>query len=144
MLRTYGSCPIGGLTRSLASILPCMHAYGCAATCLFDILLLKRSGWHPGRSSFNIACHGRTVKISVSFGSIMDMIERHSSEGFTHDSYIKHDNRLGTACVYAMCQADDRIRIRLHLFQPHQADQMPGCHWTSQFHKRTSCLNMHE
>ena len=37
-----------------------------------------------------------------------------------------------------------RIRIRLHLFQPHQADQMPGCHWTSQFHKRTSCLNMHE
>ena len=37
-----------------------------------------------------------------------------------------------------------RIRIRSHLFQPHQADQMPGCHWTSQLHKRTSCLNMHE
>ena len=34
--------------------------------------------------------------------------------------------------------------IKLHLFQPHQADQMPGCHWTSQLHKRTSCLNMHE
>ena len=45
-------------------------------------------------------------------------------------------------CNIADCRI--RIRIRLHLFQPHQADQMPGCHWTSQFHKRTSCLNMHE
>ena len=29
-----------------------------------------------------------------------------------------------------------RFRFRLHLFQPHQADQMSGCHWTSQLHKK--------
>ena len=28
-----------------------------------------------------------------------------------------------------------RIRISFHLFQPHQADQMSGCHWTSQLHR---------
>ena len=48
------------------------------------------------------------------------------------------------ACMNVQNVKHIRIRIRLHLFQPHQADQMPGCHWTSQFHKRTSCLNMHE
>ena len=35
-----------------------------------------------------------------------------------------------------------RVRVRLHLLQPHQADQMSGCHWTSQLHKRTSCLDI--
>ena len=47
-------------------------------------------------------------------------------------------------CKFLQSATRIRIRIRLHLFQPHQADQMPGCHWASQFHKRTSCLNMHE
>ena len=36
------------------------------------------------------------------------------------------------------------IRTRISLFHPHHADQMSGCQWTSQLHKRTPCLDMHE
>ncbi len=31
----------------------------------------------------------------------------------------------------------------LHLFLPHQADQVSGRHWTSQSHKETPFLEMH-
>ena len=32
------------------------------------------------------------------------------------------------------------IRIKSHLFQPYQADQMSGCHWTRQLHLGVACL----
>ena len=37
-----------------------------------------------------------------------------------------------------------RSRTTVYIFQPHETDQMSGCHWTSQVHEGTFHLDIND